>query len=202
MPTKTVEAGHKVVNPDNAASEAPANVDDTANGVYEPGMAPLASGSKGSNAGASHTLGSLRNTNKAALESIAKKRGVDLSGAKNNGERASLIWDDIQKKGDHEPLPETPEQAEAREKAEAAKAAAEAKADEVAQAVGAKPADETDNAASEAPANVDDGSMRIIILQKKASLASRGRQFIKGEPVPVSPELAEILLNTNLFVEG
>jgi len=98
MSTKTVEEGHRVVTDPNAEGNNPA-ADNTAGGTYEPGMAPLANSGKGSNAGAAHTLGSLRNTNKDALIAIATKRGVDLTSARNNGARADLIWADIQKKG-------------------------------------------------------------------------------------------------------
>jgi len=69
-------------------------------------------GDGGSNAGAPLTLPALRKLNKDALEAIAKKRGVDLSAAKNNNDRAALIFEDI----------------EAKTKADADKAAAEAAA--------------------------------------------------------------------------
>jgi len=50
----------------------------------------------GSNAGSGLTLAALRKSNKTALEKIAAKRGVDISGATNNVQRADLIWADIE----------------------------------------------------------------------------------------------------------
>jgi len=48
-----------------------------------------------SNAGASLTLGAMSRMNKSALESLAKRHNVDLSGANNNKERAELIFSAI-----------------------------------------------------------------------------------------------------------
>jgi len=56
------------------------------------------SGSSGSNAGSAMTLPALRKLNKGALEKIAEKRGVDISGATNNASRAELIFEHILEK--------------------------------------------------------------------------------------------------------
>jgi len=52
-----------------------------------------------SNAGGALTLGSIQKLNKSALESLAARRGVDISEATNNPTRARLIWADIEKNG-------------------------------------------------------------------------------------------------------
>jgi len=57
--------------------------------------APAASGS---NAGGQMSLPALKRAGRDALVSIADRRGVDISGAKNNTERATLIFADIEAK--------------------------------------------------------------------------------------------------------
>jgi len=52
-----------------------------------------------SNAGAHLTRGALRNMNKDALESLAKKRNVDVSGCSTNKQRANIIFDAINSLG-------------------------------------------------------------------------------------------------------
>jgi hypothetical protein len=47
-----------------------------------------------------------------------------------------------------------------------------------------------------------DEDLVAVVLKRKASFTFRSRRFEKAEPILVSPEEAEILLNTNLFVEG
>ena len=51
-----------------------------------------------SKAGAALTQGALRNMNKAALESLAVRHGVDLTGLSNNKKRADKIFEHIESK--------------------------------------------------------------------------------------------------------
>ena len=63
-----------------------------------PQPTPETTPSGSGNQGQALTLGSLRKMNKDALENLAKKRGVDISSATNNQQRAEIIFADIQAK--------------------------------------------------------------------------------------------------------
>jgi len=193
---KRVEAGHTVVTDEKAFEEQSATVLDgmVQDGPYQPGMAPLAS--KGSNAGAFHTQASLRSTNKAALEAIARKRGVDLSTAKNNGSRADLIWADIQAKGEREPL--TDETVNEPESVSIADTSLDTPSET--KVTTAKPTGTPRENTPDKKAFTGESS--VVVLKKGGSFSSGGQTYAKDVPIPVSPEMAERLLKTKFFVKG
>ena len=94
--------GSNITTPKGKTDPAFEVSDDEAKRLVELGVAvvvdePSENTDSTGNAGAAFTQSALRRINKAGLEALAIRRGLDISGATNNNERADMIFADIEK---------------------------------------------------------------------------------------------------------
>jgi len=157
---------------------------DDDNGIYMPGMAPLAATPEVQSneqsgdtavAGDGMTLSQLKKAGKDSLEAIALERGVDISAATNNDMRADLIFADIEAKATDEE---------------------------------SKPNESTSTATPEVQSNEQSGDTAVagdgkaVVLVRGATYTKGSQIFLKGVPVNVGEDLAGRLISTGMFEAG